>query len=89
MPHSTSPEPSLVDDSILPHVPAQPLNDGPKEEPFVESPDTIMSDGISTLEAEAKQVNLEELFDDEDSDEEFPSSAPQIKSEDISSQEPV
>lgn len=48
-----------------------------------------MSDGISPSESEAKQVNLEELFDDEDSDEEFPSSAPQIKSEDISSQEPV
>ena len=89
MPHFTLPEPSPVDDSILPHVPAQPLNEGPKEEPFVESQDTIMSDSISPSEAEAKRVNLEELFDDEDSDEEFPLSAPQIKSEDISSQEPV
>lgn len=48
-----------------------------------------MSDGVSPSEAEVKQVDLEGLFDDEDSDEEFPSSAPQIKSEDISSQEPV
>ncbi|OCL14118.1 hypothetical protein AOQ84DRAFT_359191, partial [Glonium stellatum] len=89
MSHSLSPDASPVDDDILPHAPPKPLNDAPKEESTLEPQDAIMSDGISPLEAEAKRMNLEELFDDEDSDQEFPSSAPQIKSEETLSQEPV
>lgn len=37
-------------------------------------------------EAEKAKVNLEDLFDDEDSDQEFSSSAPQVRSEEESSQ---
>jgi DNA primase small subunit len=80
MPHSVSPESTLAEDS--PRTISQ--ADIVKSEPG--SQDVAMDDAPSPA-AEAKpKVNLEELFDDEDSDEEFPSSAPVVKSEEESSQ---
>jgi DNA primase small subunit len=48
-----------------------------------------MSDAPSPLEAEKTKVNLEELFDDDDSDDEFASSAPPVKAEKSPEQEPM
>jgi DNA primase small subunit len=78
MPHSTSPESTAADES------SRTTPDVIKPEP--ETQDIAMDDAPSPA-AEAKpKVNLEELFDDEDSDEEFPSSAPVLKSEEELSQ---
>jgi DNA primase small subunit len=78
MPHSTSPESTAADES------SRTTPDVIKPEP--ETQDIAMDDAPSPA-AEAKpKVNLEELFDEEDSDEEFPSSAPVLKSEEELSQ---
>ncbi|KAF2477921.1 prim-pol domain-containing protein [Lindgomyces ingoldianus] len=82
MPHSISPESTPAEDSSMPHVNAQPL----KSEPSTPSKDIAMSDALSSPEDSKTKVNLEGLFDDEDSDLEFPSSASQIKSEEEPSQ---
>lgn len=55
-----------------------------KSEP--ETQDVAMDDVPRPATEEKPKVNLEELFDDEDSDEEFASSAPVVKSEEESSQ---
>jgi DNA primase small subunit len=78
MPHSITPE-SIHDDEPSETTPAI-----VKPEP--ESQDVAMDDAPSSTAEQKPKVNLEELFDDEDSDEEFPSSAPVIKSEEESSQ---
>jgi hypothetical protein len=78
MPHSITPESTPAD---------EPSSTTPvtiKPEP--ETQDVAMDDAPSPAAAEKPKVNLEELFDDEDSDEEFPSSAPVLKSEEESSQ---
>jgi DNA primase small subunit len=74
MPHSVSPDSTLAEDSSRTI----------KSEPG--SQDVAMDDAPSPPAEVKPKVNLEELFDDEDSDEEFPSSAPVVKSEEESSQ---
>ncbi|KAF2195499.1 DNA primase small subunit [Zopfia rhizophila CBS 207.26] len=69
MPHSVSPDGSQAD--------SQPI----KCEPDTQSQDVTMSDAPSPAKAEKTNVNLEDLFDDEDSDPEFSSSVPGVKSE--------
>jgi hypothetical protein len=80
MPHSVTPESTPADESsrTISQV------DSIKSEP--ETQDVSMDDAPSPDEAEKPKVNLEELFDDEDSDDEFPSSAPVVKSEEELSQ---
>lgn len=80
MPHSITPESTPADDSsrTISQV------DSIKQEP--ETQDVTMDDAPSPPAAEKPKVNLEALFDDEDSDDEFPSSAPAVKSEEESSQ---
>jgi hypothetical protein len=78
MPHSITPESTSVDEAsgTTPTI--------IKPEP--ETQDVAMDDAPSSAAEQKPKVNLEELFDDEDSDEEFPSSAPVVKSEEESSQ---
>jgi DNA primase small subunit len=80
MPHSVTPESTAGEDSSTTVSQA----DIVKSEP--ETQDVAMDDAPSATETEKPKVNLEELFDDEDSDDEFPSSAPGVKSEEESSQ---
>jgi hypothetical protein len=80
MPHSVTPESTPADGSsrTISQV------DSIKLEP--ESQDVAMDDAPNPATAEKPKVNLEALFEDEDSDDEFPSSAPAVKSEEESSQ---
>jgi hypothetical protein len=78
MPHSITPESTAADES------SKTTPDDIKPEP--ETRDVAMDDAPSPAAEQKPKVNLEELFDGEDSDEEFPSSAPVLKSEDESSQ---
>lgn len=79
MPHSVTPESTPADE------PSRTVSQATvKPEPNTQ--DLAMEDAPSPTEAEETKVNLEELFEDEDSDPEFSSSAPQIKSEEESSQ---
>jgi DNA primase small subunit len=80
MPHSVTPENMSADETSNPPSQA----DNIKSEP--ETQDVAMDDAPSPAMAEKPKVNLEELFDDEDSDDEFPSSAPVVKTEEESSQ---
>jgi DNA primase small subunit len=82
MPHSVSPESTPVEDLSQ----ATSVVDTTKLEEDVPSQDITMADAPSPSEAEKAKVDLEDLFDDEDSDVEFPSSAPQIKPEEELSQ---
>lgn len=82
MPHSVTPESTQGDESsrTISQV------DTIKSEP--ETQDVAMDDAPGPAEEKPK-VNLEELFDDEESDEEFPSSAPAVKSEEDESSQPA
>ena len=80
MPHSLTSESILADDSSR----TMSQFDTVKSEPGTQ--DIAMEDASAPPEAEKSKVNIEELFDDEDSDDEFPSSAPGIKSEEEPSQ---
>jgi DNA primase small subunit len=79
MPHSTTPE---SDSAGAPSATASQV-DNIKPEPTTQ--DATMEDASSPVAAEKTRVNLEELFDDEDSDGEFASSAP-VKPEEEASQ---
>ncbi|KAL6711628.1 p48 polypeptide of DNA primase [Coniothyrium glycines] len=79
MPHSLTPE-SAADHSSQ----AISQADCRKDEPA--SQDVSMDDAPTPPAAPKPNVNLEELFDDEDSDDEFPSSAAVNTSQDDSSQ---
>lgn len=75
MPHSVSPEPSpstaeaLEEDSTLP--------DAPTHDPDEQDAALKVNDPESTATAPVKaEVNLEDLFNDDEEDEEFPSSSP-------------
>ncbi|KAJ4349052.1 p48 polypeptide of DNA primase [Ascochyta clinopodiicola] len=85
MPHSISPESTPAEDSSREMSQA----DDTKPEPEAEARDATMEDAPSpastSAPAEKPKVNLEELFDDDDSDGEFASSAP-VKSEEEASQ---
>ncbi|KAF2800589.1 eukaryotic and archaeal DNA primase small subunit [Melanomma pulvis-pyrius CBS 109.77] len=82
MPHSITPDSTPADDSsrTISQV------DTIKSEPDTQTQDISMADAPSPAEADETKVNLEDLFDDEDSDQEFASSAPQFKSEEEASQ---
>lgn len=80
MPHSVTPEAASANESSRTVSQVENV----KSEP--ETQDVSMDDAPSPAAAEKPKVNLEELFDDEDSDEEFPSSAPAVKSEEELSQ---
>jgi hypothetical protein len=79
MPHSTTPESNSAD---TPSATASQV-DNIKPEPTTQ--DATMEDASSPVAAEKTRVDLEDLFDDEDSDGEFASSAP-VKPEDEASQ---
>lgn len=86
MPHSVTPETTPADDT--PRTISQ--VDAIKPEP--DTQDVAMEDAPTPPPApvaEKAKVNLEELFDDEDSDEEFPSSAPVVKEEELSQPAPM
>jgi DNA primase small subunit len=80
MPHSVSPESTPAEDAsaTVPQVAAV------KAE--AETEDVSMEDAPEPIAIEKPKVNLEDLFDDEDSDEEFPSSAPVPTSQEDASQ---
>ena len=88
MPHATpdsTADTSTADDS------SRTMSQGDTVKPEPETLDVTMDDAPSSSEpaaavVEKPKVNLEDLFDDEDSDEEFPSSAPGVKSEEDLSQ---
>jgi DNA primase small subunit len=80
MPHSVTPESTPAEESSA----AVSQADAVKSEP--ETQDVAMEDAPIAAAAEKTKVNLEELFDDEDSDEEFPSSAPAPTSQEDASQ---
>jgi DNA primase small subunit len=82
MPHSVTPEATPGEESSRTVSQVDTI----KSEP--ETQDVSMDDAPSPAAEQKPKVNLEELFDDEDSDEEFPSSAPAVKSEEESSQPP-
>lgn len=83
MPHSVTPESSPGDDSSRAISQADII----KTEP--DTQDVTMEDAPTPPTAEKPKVNLEEVFDDEDPDEEFPSSAPAIKEEELSRSAPM
>jgi DNA primase small subunit len=78
MPHSITPESTPADDvsQTMSQAPIKPEHD---------PQDIAMEDAPTPAEADRAKVDLEALFDDEDSDQEFPSSAP-VKSEEDPSQ---
>jgi DNA primase small subunit len=80
MPHSITPDSTPGDE--LSRTISQ--VDSIKSEP--ETQDVSMDDAPSPPAVEKPKVNLEDIFDDEDSDGEFASSAPAVKSEEESSQ---
>ena len=77
MPHSIMPESPSADDSSQTMLQAT-----TKSEP--DAQDIAMEDAPSPAEVNKAKTNLEDLFDDEDSDQEFPSSAPIKSEEDLS-----
>lgn len=85
MPHSVTPESTPAEDSSR----AISQVDAIKSEP--DTQDVAMEDAPTPPPptSEKAKVNLEELFDDEDSDEEFPSSAPVVKEEELSQPAPM
>ena len=80
MPHSVSPESTPAEDVST----NESQVDAVKAEP--ETQDVSMEYAAEPTAAENPKVNLEDLFDDEDSDEEFPSSAPVPTSQEDASQ---
>ena len=84
MPHSVTPESTPAEE------PPATLSQADIVKPEPETQDVAMEDAPTPAVAEKPKVNLEELFDDEDSDEEFPSSAPVPTSqEDLSQPAPM
>lgn len=80
MPHSVSLESTPAQETSQ----ATSQTDDVKPEP--ETQDVAMEDVPPATTAETSKVKLEELFDDEDSDPEFPSSAPALASQEDASQ---
>jgi DNA primase small subunit len=81
MPHSLTPESSPEDDEF-----SDTMSQADDIKPEPDTQDIAMEDVPNPSEDDKAKVNLEELFEDSDSDIEFPSSAPQFKSEDEPSQ---
>lgn len=89
MPHSESPESTLAGDATQTVSPDSTLAGDASHTAPSQPEDVPMSDAVdapAAADPEKEKVDLEALFDDEDSDQEFPSSAPQIKAEEESSQ---
>jgi DNA primase small subunit len=80
MPHSITPESTLAEDASMPVS----QEDAIKTE--AETQDIKMEDAPTPPVEEKAKVNLEDIFDDEDSDGEFASSAPVPTSQDEPSQ---
>lgn len=80
MPHSVTPEAASGEESSS----TTSQNDTIKPEP--ETQDVAMEDASPPSAAEKPKASLEELFDDDESDEEYPSSAPVATSQDDPSQ---
>lgn len=76
MPHSISPD----------LTPAQDASQTDNVKPEPETQDVAMEDVPAAATAETSKVKLEEIFDDVDSDPEFPSSAPAPTSQEDASQ---
>lgn len=96
MPHSVSPEASsAAEDSILPDASAEPLLEQGEDVSDTEADAIIESSGREVVESASHvrtdEVKLEDLFnDDEDEDEEFPSSgATDVKMASSPPQEPM
>ena len=102
MPHSISPDstPQPTPDSTPEFTPpdesSREMSQVEDVKPEPESPDATMEDAPSLpapaqepAATEKSKVNLEELFDDDDSDGEFASSAPVKSEEDASQPAPV
>lgn len=83
MPHSLSPESTPADEASR----ATSQGETIKSEP--DTQDIAMEDAPTPATAEKPSVNLEDLFDDDDSDEDFPSSAAQVKEEEPSQPAPM
>lgn len=84
MPHSLSPESTPADEASR----ATSQGETIKSEP--DTQDIAMEDAPTpAAAAEKPSVNLEDLFDDDDSDEDFPSSAAQVKEEEPSQPAPM
>ncbi|KAL5118695.1 p48 polypeptide of DNA primase [Pleosporales sp. CAS-2024a] len=83
MPHSVTPDAMSADESSRPASQA----DNIKSEPGPQ--DVAMDEAPSTAGAEKAKVSLEALFDDGDSDDEFASSAPGVKSEEEEASQPA
>ncbi|KAF1838397.1 prim-pol domain-containing protein [Decorospora gaudefroyi] len=82
MPHSVTPESTPTDDS------SRTVSQVDTVKPDPETQDVAMEDALTPPETDKPKVKLEDIFDDEDSDEEFPSSAPIATSQDAFSQPP-
>lgn len=80
MPHSVTPESTQAEESST--APSQ----VDAVEPESGTQDVAMEDAPTSAAADKAKVNLEELFDDEDSDGEFASSAPPPTSQEDASQ---
>lgn len=80
MPHSISPESTPADET------SQPTSQADNIKPEPETQDVAMEDAPAPAAADKAKVNLEELFDDADSDDEFNSSAPAATSQEDASQ---
>jgi len=82
MPHSISPESTPADET------AQSASQVDNIKPEPETQDVAMEDAPAPAPAAADKarVNLEELFDEEDSDDEFKSSVPAATSQEDASQ---
>ncbi|KAF2200834.1 prim-pol domain-containing protein [Delitschia confertaspora ATCC 74209] len=85
MPHSISQESSIDEDFSMPQADAQPI----KEETTTQPQDVEMADADSPKEEQDAKVNLEDLFNDDDSDGEFTSSAPSQLVKDQSPEQPI
>jgi hypothetical protein len=84
MPHSISPDSTQAEDV------SETVSQVDAVVPEPETQDVSMEDAPEPTAAEKPKVNLEDLFDDEDSAEEFPSSAPvQMSQEDASQPAPM
>lgn len=95
MPHSVSPEASpAAEDSVLPDAPPEPISE-PDQDLSSSHGDTPTPSNGNAVDGSVKPVpkediKLEDLFDDDEEDEEFPSSsAPDVKMESSPPQEPM
>jgi DNA primase small subunit len=85
MPHSITPESTPANGSSQ-TTSQDPIKMDSENKMEPDNTDIAMADASSAAEEEKAKIDLEGIFDDEDSDEEFPSSAPPVKAEEQPSQ---